>query len=374
MGGRKNNKVVHLTSVHQPLDIRIFHKECRSLAAAGFEVVLVAPAAANMERDGIRIRAVPLPSSRRARMVKTVYQVFQAARDEDGSVYHFHDPELIPVGIALKALGKRVVYDIHENYPKAMYSKDYVPLPLRWTAAGFAWFVEALAAGSADAMVAAEPPIATRFPPAKTCLVQNFPLRAEMEQLFQRPYAGRPNTVAYVGGISRMRGIVEAVAAVGSLPADLPVTLKIAGEFRPPELLDEVSAMPGWARVAYLGWLSRERIVALLAEARVGLVALYPEPNYLDSYPIKMFEYMAAGIPVIASDFPLWRQIVTSCGCGLLVDPLDHGAVAEAIRYLLTHPDEAAEMGRRGQEAVWSTYTWDAEADRLVGLYRSLTA
>lgn len=371
---RKAMKVVHLTSVHQPLDIRIFHKECRSLARAGFEVVLVAPAPADMERDGIRIRAVPPPTSRGDRMLRTVYQVFQAACAEDAAVYHFHDPELIPVGIALKALGKRVVYDIHENYPKAMYSKEYLPLPVRRAVAGFAGLIEYLASGSADAMVAAEPPIATRFPPAKTVVVQNFPLRAEMELLADRPYASRPNTVAYVGGISRIRGIVEAVEAMARLPADLPATLKIAGEFRPTSLLPECEAMPGWARVEYLGWLSRDRIVALLAEARVGLVALWPEPNYLESYPIKMFEYMAAGIPVIASDFPLWRDIVTSSGCGLLVDPKDAGAVADAMRHLLTHPEEAEAMGKRGQQAVWASYTWDVQADRLVDLYRSLTA
>lgn len=367
-------KVVHLTSVHPALDVRIFHKECRSLAAAGFEVVLIAPGEHDQRLDGVRIRAVPLARSRQARMTRTAFQVFLAARDEDAQLYHFHDPELIPVGLALKLLGKRVVYDVHENYPKTVMSKGYLPAHLRRTCAGLTRLLEFIATESADATVAAVPTIAARFSPRKTILVQNFPVQEELETLARVPYAGRPATVAYVGGIARGRGIVEAVAAMGALPHDVPAILRLAGTFRPAGLLAECQAMPGWQRVEYLGWLSRERIVKTLGEARIGLVTLHPEPNHLDSYPIKMFEYMAAGVPVIASDFPLWREIVTSSGCGLLVDPMDPQAIAEAMRHLLQNPHEAAEMGRRGQEAVWSTYSWNAEARRLVALYRTLSA
>lgn len=367
-------KVVHLTSVHPTFDVRIFHKECRSLADAGFEVVLIAPGERDTARDGVRIRAVPMPRSRQDRMVRTTCQVFLAARDEDADVYHFHDPELIPVGLALKLLGKRVVYDVHENYPKTIMSKAYVPPVLRRTVAGLANLVELLVAAGADATVAAVPHIGARFPAYKTVVVQNFPVRAELEALARTPYAGRPATVAYVGGIARVRGIVEAVAAMGELPDDVPAVLRLAGEFRPAGLLAEVAAMPGWRRVDHLGWLSRDRIVEVLAEARVGLVTLYPEPNYLESYPIKMFEYMAAGVPLVASDFPLWREIVDGAGCGLLVDPMDPRAIAAAIRYLLAHPDEAEAMGRRGREAVWSSYTWDVQARKLVGLYRQLAS
>lgn len=111
---------------------------------------------------------------------------------------------------------------------------------------------------------------------------------------------------------------------------------------------------------------------ALLGHARIGLVLLHPTPNYYDALPVKLFEYMSAGVPVIASDFPLWRKIIEGAGCGLVADPLDPHAIASAIEWLLTHPDEAEAMGKRGQEAVRKLYNWEHEAKALINFYERL--
>jgi hypothetical protein len=126
--------------------------------------------------------------------------------------------------------------------------------------------------------------------------------------------------------------------------------------------------------VEYTGQLTRPQVARLLARAKIGIVTLRPTKNHVNAQPTKLYEYMSAGIPVVASDFPLWRQVVESAGCGLLVDPLDPLAIADALEWLLRHPVEAEEMGRAGQRAVIERYNWEREAECLMAVYSDLTA
>jgi glycosyltransferase involved in cell wall biosynthesis len=160
------------------------------------------------------------------------------------------------------------------------------------------------------------------------------------------------------------------VDAMGMAQADARMLL--GGSFTPSALELEMQSRPGYDRVEFMGWLGRNDVRDALARARVGLLVLHPEPNYLDSYPVKLFEYMAAGLPVIASDFPFWEQFVKDTGAGLMVDPLEPNAIAEAIDWLLEHPDEAGAMGQRGREAVVGKYSWENEAKKLLNFYAGL--
>jgi len=117
-----------------------------------------------------------------------------------------------------------------------------------------------------------------------------------------------------------------------------------------------------------------EAVVEMLAEARLGLVLFHPRPNHLESQPNKLFEYMAAGLPVVASSFPLWKEIVEGTRCGLVVDPLDPHAAANAIRWLLAHPEEAEAMGARGRQAVHDRFNWRREEATLLDCYARLCA
>lgn len=366
-------KIAHLTSVHVPLDIRIFHKECKTLARAGYEVVLIAP----QDRptgievlNGVRIVGILKPRNRRTRMTGTIWNVFRTALREQADIYHFHDPELIVVGLCLKLRGKRVVYDVHEDVPRQILTKHWIPARVRGVVSRSVGVVESLGALVWDGIAAATPTIARRFPEKKTALVQNFPVPEELIPATPSPYAGRQPVVAYVGKIEGIRGAREMVDAMAALPPSVEARLEMAGVFEPAALERDLRQLAGWTRVNSLGWLTRPDISALLGRARVGLVLLHPSGNYVEAQPNKLFEYMAAGIPVVASDFPRWRALVNEVSCGLLVDPLDPGAIARAIQWLLEHPDEAEGMGQRGQAAVRSRYSWDAEGERLLQLYR----
>lgn len=309
------------------------------------------------------------PPGRLARMTLGSFRMWRAVRSLQPRLAHFHDPELIPLGLLLKCFGHRVVYDVHEDLPRQVLTKYWLPgflrRPVSWIASAIEW----LAARVLDSIVPATPKIAERFPPRKTTTIQNFPILDELVGGKVIPYRERPAQFAYIGGLTRERGACEMVTASNYIQKN---RLYLAGAFQPAGLQTELEALPGWQRVVFVGWANRIQVAEILGNARAGLVVLHPTQRYPDAYPTKMFEYMSAGLPVIVSDFPLWRRIVDDAGCGLLVDPLDPQAIAGAMQWILDHPAEAEAMGRRGRHAVETDYNWDTEARKLVALYKKL--
>ena len=362
-----------MTSAHHVHDARIFHKISKSLARRGYEVILIARHQKDESIDGVHVAAVPKSGGRFPRMTINLYRIYKKALQLDGDIYHFHDPELLPLGLLLKLRGKHVVYDAHEDMPRTFGYKHYIPRSLRGMVACTAERFELFGARRLTAVIGATPPIADRFRAvnANTVVVHNFPIHDEISSC-GLPWKERDRAVAYIGGISRERGIFELLQAIALVSPRVPCRFSIAGWFSPPELRDEVLKQAGSANIDFLGMLSRVQVAELLSKMRVGIVVLHPEPNFVNSKPTKLFEYMCAGIPVIASNFPMWTEIVKSAGCGLLVDPLKPAEMAEAIAYLLTHPREAEEMGRRGREAAERLFNWKTEETTLIRLYRSI--
>ena len=364
-------KIAHLTSAHPRHDIRIFVKECASLAAAGHEVHLVVADGKGDEinRD-VRFHDVgPKRGGRFSRMTGTVKRVYEKALQLMPDVAHFHDPELIPAALRLQQAGIKIIYDVHEDVPRQVLAKHWIPdLARPWVSRGVET-LEDYAARRFDAIVAATPVIRDRFARAgakKVIDVCNYPILAEL--IRDTPWASRRNEVCYLGGISRTRGIAPIIAA---LP-DTDTRLNLAGLWSEPDLKAQLEAEAGWSRVNDLGVLDRAGVAQVLAQSKIGLVTLLPTPSYVESLPIKLFEYMAAGMPVIASDFPLWRQIIEDADCGLLVDPQNPQAIADAIAELLADDERARLMGLSGKQAVLAKYSWLAEADKLVDLYQEL--
>lgn len=364
-------KVTHMTSAHNRDDVRIYHKECRSLQKAGYSVsIIVADGLGDADADGIAVYDVGRLSGRLNRMIKTTQNVFAKAVTLDSDIYHFHDPELIPAGLKLKQLGKKVIFDAHEDLPKQILSKQYLHPLIRRPLSAYFHTYEKRKCRLFDAIVAATPAIRDKFMGInKTAVdVNNFPLVSELHKAEASPE--KSNCVVYAGMISEIRGIRELVSAMGKTAGD--VRLNLAGKFNKDGLRDSVSQDPGWERVNELGQLSREDMHEVLAESRAGLVTFLPAPNHLDAQPNKMFEYMSAGIPVIASDFPMWREVIDSNQCGLLVDPSSPESIAKAIDYVIDNPEEAKKMGHNGFVAVLNKYNWDIQKDKLISIYEKI--
>ena len=368
-----HRRVVHLTSAHPRNDIRIFIKMCSSLAEYGHDVSLIVA-------DGLGDEVINAVSifdvgnkgrGRLSRMTKTVSCVFKKAKDLDADIYHLHDPELIPIGIKLKKLGKIVIFDAHEDLPKQILGKPYLSKPTRIFLSKILVWYERWACRKFDVIITATPYIRDRFLKINpnTLDINNFPLLDELSNTSE--WAQKEDEVAYVGGIVKIRGVEEIVAA---LKFTQGVRLNLAGQFSEKAVEVKVKNHSAWSKVNELGFLNRHQVHEVLARSKAGLVTLHPVINYLDALPVKMFEYMAAGIPVIASNFPVWNAIVDGAQCGLCVDPLDPKEIGEAVQYLIDHPDEAEKMGKNGRLAVEEKYNWVIEEQKLLKIYKGLLA
>ena len=363
-----NSRVVaHVTTAHPAQDNRIFKKECAALAEAGFDVHLIAVAPHDHRLGGVSIHALPRRAGRLTRMVRGPLDAWAALRRLQPGLVHVHDPELIPLAIAWRLLHRRpAVYDAHEDLPKQVLGKAYLPRFLRQVLGLLAVALETAADRWLDGVVAATPGIAAKYR-CGAVLVQNFPWLAA----FSEPGELRESTrgIVYIGAINEGRGLSTMLQLARELPAGS--TLSLAG---PASSADtQLIAQQDAGACRYHGVVAVEEIPELLDSARVGLALLQPLPNYLNSQATKIYEYMAAGRPFIASNFESWVAQLGPHHCGVFVDPGDLHAVRSAVEGLLADTAAARSMGLRGRRAFEDHFVFDREAPRLVQLTRRLT-
>ena len=363
--------VVHLTTVHDPFDSRIFHRQCKSLTEAGYHIALLAPGGKDSKVEGIEVGGLPRYEHRILRMSLGVGRTLLKALGKRADLYHFHDPELIPAGLLLRLLGKSVVYDIHEDNRTALEEREYLPAPLRALAARLLTWAEE-ASSRHFHLVLAERYYAERFPRGETVLnYARFPVLDE-DRLLARPRAGHPRLI-YTGNVKPYRGAHLHAGLLQHLP---DAELFLVGRCEP-ELAAELRAGSDPGRLHFEGvggYVPHQRIVSYyLRECWTAGLALFPPGRHTRRKELtKVFEYMAYGIPVLCADFPNLRQIVEGAECGICVDPGNGTAGAEAVRYLWEHPEAARRMGENGRNAARTTYNWDTQAEKLLHLYDTI--
>lgn len=368
-------RIAHITTVHTRRDTRIFLKQCRTLAGQpDYDVYLVvADGKGDAELDGVHIVDCGKASGGKfGRIIMGAWRVFTTTKRICPNVVHFHDPELIPVGFLLRLWSIDIVYDVHEDFPRQIRSNNWINPLIRWPISLGLPLIEWIAARVFTSVVTVTPKIAQRFSPNKTVIICNFPIQSEFPPVGATNEPSQNKDFAYVGIITPIRGAKEMVDAIGILNHSHQARLRLAGKFMPTSLEEDLRSLPAWQYTDFSGWADRYQIAQILSEVRAGLVVLHPTRNYPDAYPVKMFEYMSAGLPVIASNFPLWKSIVEDAGCGLLVDPRDSLSIASAMRWILENPDEAMAMGERGRKAIEVTYNWNPEAEKLITLYEKI--
>ena len=280
-----------------------------------------------------------------------------------------HDPELLRIAVKLKKKGKKVIYDAHEDLPRQILSKEYLKPIVRKLISSRIEKYENKVAKKLDVIVTATPYIRNRFLKVNpnSIDINNFPIIKEL--LFDFEYDHKKgNKICYVGGITTVRGINELLEALEGSEC----SLLLAGDFLENGLRDSIINKNAWNKVEELGFLTREEVVNVYKKSKLGIVTLHPISNYYVSLPVKMFEYMAGGIPVVASNFPLWEEIITKNDAGICVDPLNTDAISNAINYLIDNPDKAKKMGENGKRMVIEKYNWNQEKLKLIKLYNDL--
>lgn len=365
------NKICHLSSVHPRFDTRIFYKECSSLAKAGYDVSLIVADGGKYEiRNGVKIYGLKKQKSKLIRMLITPTILFKKAISLNADIYHLHDPELIPIGIKLKKLGKKVVFDSHEDVVKQIKTKPYLNNIVGKFFSKLYEIFEKKSIFKFDMIITISPSVFEKFNKlhSKVYMVKNYPIIGELQRT--NCLVKRNNSILYLGGITKSRGIIELLQAIEM--CESVVRLKLAGPFFPKSFRDELIRFEGWKKVDELGVVDRQKIAEVFTEVSIGLVTLLPTPNHLIALPVKLFEYMSGGLPVIISDFPLWRSYIEDCQCGICVNPLDPTDIAKAIDYLISNPKKASEMGQNGKKAIEFKFNWKNEEKKLLEAYKSL--
>ncbi|UOO90586.1 glycosyltransferase [Vitreoscilla massiliensis] len=364
-------RITHLTSVHKRNDIRIFLKECVSLSNHFDVTLIVADGQGDAKESNIQILDIGKPLSRWNRMTKTSKQMFLKAASLNSDLYHIHDPELIPVGVKLLNQGFKVIFDAHEDLPKQILTKPYLHKMVRKPLALSIAYYEKLSLKKFSGIITSTSTIAAKFRLINNNVanINNYPILNELFDNVETTNEVK-NTFSFVGGMTAIRGITEILDAIDYVKQ--PCQIAFAGEFSPLVFKQLSTAHKNFQNVDYLGQLNRVEVKNLLKTSLAGLVLYAPVPNHIDAQPNKLFEYMSAGIAVIGSNFPLWKDIIEAYSCGICVNPEDPKQIAEAINYLRDHPELAKEMGLKGRNAVINTFNWETEQQKLVSFYNKI--
>ncbi|MFY0652177.1 MAG: glycosyltransferase [Cyclobacteriaceae bacterium] len=356
------------TYIHYPFDTRIFVKQASTLHRAGYDVSIVVPHTKNETVDGVNIIVVEQYASGFKKLFFTPLDILsKAIKRPITSIFHIHDAQLVFIGIVLRLLGRKVIYDAHEDtYRQTMY-QHWIPFWLKLPYACFYSILERTAGLLFNQIIIAEPIIGRIFPKKKTTLVCNFPIASSFDP--PEDYQNRESSVVYVGLISEARGALKMTEAIDKANASTDCKLVLGGKFSPESLKDDVLES---RHVDYLGWLGYEQLLEQLYQSRIGIIIPEANSRYTTNYPVKLFEYMCAALPVIASKVGESAKFVLESNCGILVDPENIDEISEAISYLINNPKEAEEMGRKGRNLIKTKYNWENEAQKLLSVYDRL--
>lgn len=364
-------KICHLTSVHYWQDNRIFFKECVSLAANGFEVTLIAfsDKASTNTIDGVTVKLLNFDRHNRVgRLLNGKNLIYQEAINLNAEIYHIHDPELISVAKKLKNKNNKIViYDAHEDVPMQILYKSWLgPLFIRKIISKIYDSYEKKSIKKLDGLISVIDEITSKFNNKNKVTIKNYPNTSALK-LIDKNRVIKKKQIIYVGDITYQRGALEYVKMMEFLPSDY--TLVLIGKCDDTELLKELKSNSNWDKVKFLGFIPINDVYIQLLESKIGLCVLHPEKNYLTSLPTKGFEYMAAQLPLVISDFEYWNPFFKDCG--IMVKPKSPKLIADAINLLINDEKLYAEKVSNCYK-LSDQYSWSNEEKKLINLYNTL--
>jgi glycosyltransferase involved in cell wall biosynthesis len=368
-------KICHITTVHTAFDVRIFHKECASLAGYGFDTYLIARHRCDETVKGVKIRALPDNAANGFFRVVNMWRAFRKAVRLRARVYHVHDPELIVVSLLIKFFtGSHIIYDAHEDVQAHALSKNWKGGAISRMIACVLRTCERIGTPFFSAVMIPIQSLA-KFR-GKEVVLHNYPTlpgKISAPAVFNK----KRKSLVYLGGIREKRCPFEMIEALDILKRTYPdILLNLLGPFYPADmefkLKEAVRDRHLTENVFMPGRVSWDEGCRIIAGSDIGLCVMYPDPDLQVALPTKMFEYMLYGKPVISSNFSMWKAIVDETGCGVTVDSIAPAEMAQAVRWLYKHPGKMKEMGISGQKSVLTKYSWTQEAQKLIDCYTAI--
>jgi len=370
--GSMKKRVCHLSSVHVATDTRIFYRYCKHLTE-NYAVTLIAVHPKEEINQGIHIIPFRRFKNKLPRVCLTWFLMFFKAIRVGADLYHIHDPELIPCGLLLRLMGKKVVLDIHENVAEDIFDKPWIPAK-KVLYSCFHFFEKR--AVKRMPVILAEQSYETRYQKmgADFTTVLNY-----VDLPFFRPFSENvnrtSNRIFYMGILLESRGLQQIAEALFMLKKQGHIIeFDVVGELYS-SLEKQLHALPFWndvsAHIHFHGRLTLEKGYEISRKAAVGMCIIQPMKNSVESYPTKMFEYMAIGLPQVTSHFPLYRSVVEENNVGICVDPSNAHEIATAILSIMQDSARAENMRQCGLQAA-NKYVWAGEMEKVFTLYNRL--
>lgn len=357
-------RVLLVSTVHPATDPRIVGKIAPSLQK-GFEVQILLPDQP-ISSNFLKVRLPLFKRVWQRVLVAHPLILLHFLRTRPHFV-HIFVAELLPLAFVFQWLGAEVIYEVQEN----LYKK----IPLKTYNRGWLWvrlfqFFDQKARQHFKIVLTEDAYLNEYQKLTKPyAVVHNF---ASPQWLLVPPPV--PNldqpTFFYAGVISIERAFDTLIKAVGIVKKKHPdVRIRLFGPVRIPN----VTQLEGYQEVKdnliFYGYQSQEQAFVYIKEALAGIALLKPVGDYADSYPTKLFDYMALALPVITSDLPLLTQVVNGSQCGFCVNPYDADTLAEQLIRCIENPQNLKKMGENGRNAIKEKYNWDNEAKKLLELY-----
>ncbi len=381
LDGSKLNKknVCMLVSVQKPFHVNIFHRQAMSLAKNGYSVTILAQSDKKETMRSIRIFGIGKAKNRLHRILRT-WKLFVRAFKEKADIYHFFNPELLLWGIILKLVtGKPVIYGAHEHFPDAILIKNWVPPIFRKFIAKAIDIYERFFSKFVDCIIVTDYEIRKRFDKInkKVILLFNFPKLEYFKFSKKEQKRVKQKLIIHAGSISKERGGDMMIEMIKRVKMKIPeIKLILIGKFDSDPynfwFKNRIRELSLQDTISILGPVPYEKITNYIRKAFIGLSLLQPVSKFKKNIPQKIFEYMACGIPVVASDLPSTSSFINESKCGILVNPTNPDEIADAIIYLFQHSDEARKMGENGRKVIFEKYNWELEEKKLLALYNTL--
>ena len=353
---------------------RSFHKIAKSFKKR-FIVTIIGLYKNHSTKEDIKVIGITRANSRLKKFLFTNLSVFNSALKEKANIYYFHDVDFIPFAVLLKLFTKSIViYNRHEAYPEYMLLKQYIPKPLRYFLYYFVYLTEFVSVKFFDAIVSNDNYIVNDYKHKRNIAVFNFPTLEFFNSSEEIPWQDRRYDLFYHGSLPRYHFETMLKIAEGLNKRGIKNRWGIImSKHSPRQWAEEETKKRGLEHnFEFLPYTDYLNIHKYLLQARVGIIPLPPFKKFMKNIPLKLFEFMGSGLPVVLSDLPPSRQFIEGQDCAIAVEPDNIDEYVDAIEFLLKNPDRAMEMGENGKRLVFTKYNWSFEEKKLFDLIDEL--